>query len=172
MLCQNCNKREATVHIVRNINGNKTEIHLCDECAKQQDISLSMPFVVEEPMSIQNILESFFDMMSGVAPQSLSTKICPICNMSFDDFKRTGMFGCSNCYNTFKREAMPVIKRIHGNVQHTGKIPGRSGSEMKKKREIEALKEELKVAISNEEYEKAAVLRDKIRDLEGKQGNN
>lgn len=172
MLCQNCNKKEATVHIVKNINGNKTEIHLCDECAKQQDISLSVPFGIQEPMSIQNILESFFEMMGGIAPQSLSTRTCPVCNMSFEDFKRTGMFGCSNCYNTFKREAMPVIKRIHGNIQHTGKIPGRSGSEMKKKREIEALKEELKAAVSNEEYEKAAELRDKIRDLEGKNGNN
>lgn len=172
MLCQNCNKKEATVHIVKNINGSKSEIHLCDECAKQQDINLNVPFGIQEPMSIQNLLESFFDMMGGIAPQSLSTRTCPVCNMSFEDFKRTGMFGCSNCYNTFKREAMPVIKRIHGNIQHTGKIPGRSGSEMKKKREIEMLKEELKAAISNEEYEKAAELRDKIRDLEGKKENN
>jgi protein arginine kinase activator len=168
MLCQSCNQKEASVHITKIINGVKTEMHLCDECAEQQDVNLNTQFGFGMPMSFQDILEGFFEAMGGMSPHVVEKEHCPVCNMTFDDFRRTGRFGCSNCYKTFNRDAVPIVKRIHGNIKHTGKVPGRTGGVIKIKRNIENLKEQLKTAINNEEYEKAAALRDEIRNLESK----
>jgi protein arginine kinase activator len=83
-----------------------------------------------------------------------------------EDFRRTGRVGCGNCYAAFKNEMIPLVKRIHGGVQHTGKVPKRTGGLLKVRRDIDKLKEELKTSIDNEEYEKAAEIRDKIKELE------
>lgn len=169
MLCQSCKKNEATVHITRVVNGVKEELHLCEECAKKQNIDIGADMISEAPMSFQNILEGFFQMMGGAEPRIReNNQVCPVCGMSFNDFTRTGKFGCSNCYKVFRDDALPVIKRIHGNIQHTGKVPGRTGEQLKIKRDIESLKVQLKDAIDKEQYENAAVLRDKIKELEEK----
>ncbi|KRQ86080.1 UvrB/uvrC motif protein [Caloramator mitchellensis] len=169
MLCQNCNQREANVHITKIVNGVKQEMHLCEECAKQKnEFNMINPFNLATPMSFQNILEGFFEMMGGVPQQIPEPVTCPVCHQSFDEFKRTGKMGCANCYRTFNNEITPIIKRVHGNINHTGKVPKRTGGILKIKRDIEKLKEELKIAIMNEEYEKAAKIRDQIKELESK----
>lgn len=170
MLCQNCQQREANVHITKIINGVKQELHLCEECARENNefnINIMNPFSFASPMSFQNILEGFFEIMGS--PYQIPEPItCPVCHQSFDDFKRTGKMGCANCYRTFNAEITPIIKRVHGNIQHTGKVPKRTGGILKIKRDIERLKEELRIAVMNEEYEKAAKLRDQIKELESK----
>ncbi|MFA5881294.1 MAG: UvrB/UvrC motif-containing protein, partial [Eubacteriales bacterium] len=78
--------------------------------------------------------------------------------------------GCPTCYDVFENKLDPVLRRIHGNPRHTGKIPKRTGGTIELRREIEELKRELQAAITSEEYEKAAEVRDKIRGLENKLG--
>lgn len=167
MLCQNCNKKEATVHITKIINGVKTEMHLCEDCAKEnQEVNFSQPFGIGVPFSFQNILDGLFE-VAGIEKEEVKDEIrCPVCNMSMEDFRRTGRVGCGNCYETFKNEMTPLVKRIHGGIQHTGKVPKRTGGLLKVRRDIDKLKEELKTSIENEEYEKAAEIRDKIKELE------
>lgn len=172
MLCQVCNQKEATVHITKIINGVKTEAHLCDDCAKQkQELNSSAQFNFGIPLSFQNILDGFFEFQ--VSPnQYVNNEVsCPVCHTTFDDFRRTGRFGCSNCYTVFESKTTPIVRRIHGNIEHIGKVPRRTGGVLKVKRDIDKLKEELKIAVANEEYEKAAKLRDKIRDLESNMGD-
>lgn len=171
MLCQRCNQKEANVHITKIINGLKNEIHLCDECAKEtQEANISLPFNFGMPMSFQNILEGFMEMMGGVPEKLIEELSCPTCHMTFENFRQTGRLGCGNCYSAFSENIVPLVRRIHGNIQHTGKVPKRSGGVLKIKRDIEKLKEELKMAVAGEEYEKAARLRDEIRRLEAKLG--
>lgn len=170
MICQSCNQREANVHITKIINGVKTEMHLCDECAKKQDVNIGSTFNLSSPMSFQNILEGFFEMMGGV-PKQIQSLECPVCHMTIDDFRKTGRLGCGNCYKTFEEDVTPLIRRIHGNIQHTGKVPGRTGGVLKLKRNIDNLRENLKKAINSEEYEKAASIRDQIKELEAKLKN-
>ena len=86
--------------------------------------------------------------------------------MSYNDFLETGKIGCSVCYDTFRSQLEPVLRRIHGSSTHTGKIPHRSGGNLELKHEMMQLKENLKAAVEHEEYEKAAVYRDKIHALE------
>lgn len=168
MLCQRCQKKEANVHITKIINGVKNEMHLCDECAREtQEVNIALPLNFGMPMSFQNILEGFMEMMGGIPQQLVEDTFCPVCHMTFENFRKTGRLGCGNCYSAFSENMIPLVRRIHGNIQHTGKVPKRSGGVLKVKRDIERLKEELKIAVANEEYEKAARIRDEIRHLEG-----
>lgn len=157
MLCNECGKSKATVHITKIINGQKTETHLCEECAKKYSTfnpSFSM--------------ESFF---AGLLNDAFETEMvegtgCNSCGMTYNEFTHLGKFGCSECYNNFKSRLMPVIKNIQGYDTHTGKVPKKTGGKIKIKRDIENLRNELKLAVEKEEYENAAKLRDKIREME------
>ena len=166
MLCEKCLKRPATVHMQKYINGQVTEIHLCQECAVQPDA----------PFSFEQFLQGLLDMFSGmqqqenVSQQKPETAYrCPVCGLSFEDFKRTGKLGCAECYQTFRREMDPILKNIQGSNRHEGKYPQKAGAGMLNRRKIEKLKLELSKAIEEEQYENAAGLRDQIRGLEASQ---
>jgi protein arginine kinase activator len=88
--------------------------------------------------------------------------------MSYHDFLQTGKIGCSVCYDTFRSQLEPLLRRIHGSSTHTGKIPHRSGGTLTIKHEIAICKEKLQSAVKQEKYEQAAIYRDKIKDLEQK----
>lgn len=95
-------------------------------------------------------------------------KRCPRCGHTLSDFKRTGRLGCGECYQTFRPVMEETLRQIHSNSHHSGKIPSKSGGELKKKRQLEALKAQLQEAVRNEDYETAAKLHKQIREMEGK----
>lgn len=159
MLCNECGKNEATVHLTHIINGKKSENHLCEECAKKNQQMFNSTFTIENVFS--EMLNNAFN-KSGYTP----TKGCTTCGMTYDQFRKIGKFGCCDCIETFKTKLMPVVKSIQGYDVHVGKIPKRAGGNYKLKKDIEKLKDELKLMVEQEEYEKAAELRDKIRNLE------
>lgn len=170
MLCQICNKRPANVHVTKIINGEKNEIHICEQCAKKNE-SLGISSGIEEfqnPFSFSNLLAGLMDFAGvGSNPYTAERQIkCTKCGLDYNDFKKTGRFGCSECYRVFGEKLEPMFKRIHGNTQHTGKVPKRTGGIIRVKRDIEKLKYELRKSIETENYEKAAELRDKIKQLE------
>ena len=97
MLCQQCNKRSATVHLTKYINGQKTEVHLCQECARQRsDINIFAPF------TINDLLSGILDM---AAPSTVIGKgkdiKCRTCGMTYSQFKKVGRVGCEDCYKSF-----------------------------------------------------------------------
>lgn len=170
MLCQICNKRPASVHITKVINGVKNELHICEQCAREKEgLDTSKGFAeFEVPFSFPNILAGLMD-FTGAMPYTAQKELkCPRCGYDYEDFKKTGTLGCSQCYEVFGDRLEPLIKRIHGNTRHAGKVPKRAGGTARIKRDIERLQYELKKAIEAEEYEKAAELRDRIKELEGK----
>jgi protein arginine kinase activator len=168
MICQNCGNHEANVKYTQIINGDKTQLYLCEECAEKMNIGAKFNF--------DNIFSGFFNDFSGVKtlPAQEIAK-CPNCGMTYDDFANIGKFGCEKCYKTFENRIDKVLKKIHGNNRHIGKNSNRTmGSETvrsdikveKKKTELEKLKEELQECIKKEDYEKAAKIRDKIKEIE------
>jgi len=159
MLCNECGKNEAKVHVTHIVNGKKTENHLCEECAKKSQSIFNSNFSMENLFSA--MLNNAF---SGAT--YLPSKGCSTCGMTYEQFINTGKFGCSDCIETFKPKLVPVIKNMQGYDTHVGKIPKRAGGSYKVQKDIEKLREELKQMIDQEEYEKAAKLRDKIRDME------
>ncbi len=159
MLCNECGKNEAKVHVTHIINGKKTETHLCEECAKKNQSLLNPSFSMENLFSA--MLNNAFN-----STTYLPSKGCSKCGMTYDEFKNSGKFGCSDCIETFKPKLMPVVKNIQGYDTHKGKIPKRAGGSYKIQKDIEKLRMQQKQAIENEEYEEAAKLRDKIREME------
>ena len=93
---------------------------------------------------------------------------CPECGTTYYDFQKSGRLGCGKCYETFSRELSELLRKIHGSDKHVGKMPFMGDEMLKEQEDLQRLKSELKSLIQGEEFEKAAVLRDRIRDLEGK----
>ncbi len=165
MYCDECKSNPATVHFTQNIHGKKSETHLCENCAAAKGAIL---FDVGNKFSIPNLLGSFLGNNFNVAgvKQISPGLICPNCQMNFNDIRQTGKLGCSECYGAFEQELEPTLRRIHGNSEHIGRIPVRGGEKVLLKRKIDDLKNKLHKAIGNEEYEKAAEIRDEIKTIE------
>jgi protein arginine kinase activator len=91
---------------------------------------------------------------------------CPMCGFSQADFKKTGRFGCSNCYEVFADGLEAMLKGMHKGTTHTGKVPQRLLKARQHAEELKRLQRELRKAVDDEKYEAAAELRDKIKHLE------
>ncbi|WP_110114948.1 UvrB/UvrC motif-containing protein [Bacillus sp. CGMCC 1.16541] len=174
MICQQCQERPATLHFTKVINGKKSEMHICEHCAKDNG---ELTIHTNSGFSINNLLAGLLNLdKSFTEAPSKSTsftdgkvKKCPTCHMTYHQFAEVGRFGCANCYKVFKDSLTPFLKRLHGgNYSHNGKIPNRIGSNLHIKKELEAMRLNLKEYIQKEEFEEAAELRDCIRALEKK----
>ncbi len=170
MKCQKCQKREANEHIVKTVNGKKQEMYLCSECAAEtpfaQEVKASMDF------GIGDFLGGF---LGGSKAKSLTservsrTDVCPVCNMSFQEFLQKGRLGCGECYSVFKEGLARPLRQIHGTCSHMGKVPSRMGGSIKVDRQIAAMEKELSSAVLKQNFERAAELRDKIKELKDAQ---
>lgn len=164
MLCQQCQKKVANVHFTQIINGKKVEMYLCEQCANEKGQLGFSP-----QLNLGDFLWGFpgFGGSAGFVQVEQPEEVrCDICGMSFEDFRKTGKLGCSNCYRLFRENLSPILRRIHGNIEHKGKVPKKVSNCVNTTKELVRLKAELTAAIGHEEYEKAAELRDRIRNLE------
>lgn len=163
MVCEDCKKRPATVKVTQVINGQKSEYHLCEQCARERG---SFSFGFDNKFSIHNLLAGILDLdQPGVGAYAPEVK-CPACGLTFSEFSKIGRFGCARCYEAFGDKLPPLFRRIHGNIEHVGKVPHRRGGDLQIKKELQNYRQELAQAVAREEYERAATLRDKIRELE------
>ena len=167
MKCQHCNEREATTYIKKNINGKKTEMHLCSECAAELG-------VMNEFSPESFFADTFFGnfLGAGIPAMNVLSGVdrCDYCGSSFNDIVKSGMVGCSHCYSKFDDKLEPSIVKIHGKTKHVGKNVSYTTEEepiveAKQENTVEALKNDLKQAIKEQRFEDAAVLRDRIKDL-------
>lgn len=172
MICQECNQRPAALHFTKITNGEKTEVNLCEKCAHEKGDMFM--FTGGSGFSFNNLLAGLLN-IDTLQKQNQNQNTfhqeeilqCQQCSMTFAQFVKVGRFGCSHCYETFKEQLPPVLKRLHsGNWTHNGKIPKRIGGGIQLRKQIESLKNELRDLISQEEFEKAAQIRDEIRSLE------
>ncbi|WP_281883955.1 UvrB/UvrC motif-containing protein [Paenibacillus sp. YYML68] len=169
MICQECGKKQATLHFTKILNGEKTEFHICEACAREKgELIPGTP----NGFSIHNLLSGLLDFEpsshGASAVQKQQPSRCEHCGLTYSQFSKVGRFGCSDCYKHFAEKLDPLFKRVHGNTVHIGKVPKRSGGLIRFKREIDELKKDLALRIQNEEFEQAAQLRDRIRELEKK----
>ncbi len=162
MLCQDCRKNPASVFITRIENGRQKRYRLCEKCAARSP---------ECSIKIQGLHEGFFSSISDMlAGFSDAEKIdapggslrCPGCGTTLSSFQQSGLLGCDRCYETFAENLTSLMMRVHGSVQHSGKVP----PGVEKKTEIDKLRLELREAVDREEYERAAVIRDRIKSME------
>ncbi|WP_059048849.1 UvrB/UvrC motif-containing protein [Paenibacillus senegalimassiliensis] len=168
MQCQECGKRPATLHFTKIVNGEKTEFHICENCAREKGELIPG---TSGGFSIHNLLSGFLDLSPGNKGQISGNKPpehlrCEECGMTYSQFSKIGRFGCSSCYKYFNDRLDPLFKKVHGNTVHVGKIPKRTGGHIQVKRKLDDLRQELQQRILQEEFEDAAALRDQIRELE------
>jgi protein arginine kinase activator len=178
MLCENCHQNLATVHLTEIIQKYKKETHLCEECAKSRGVPYKpQPFSVKEFLGGVGKAKPLAESEAGAKaetalPVKAETDVsvatnCPRCGISFADFRSSGRLGCHECYDHFKTGLTPLLEKIHSSTQHTGRVPSRLGERLEKERMLGAYQRQLDDAIRREEYERAAELRDKIRELSG-----
>jgi protein arginine kinase activator len=153
--CQRC-QSPATLHITEILApGNYEEVHLCEACATKyshESSSKSSKGGKESP---------------GEADEGLfSQHECPSCGIKFVDFRNTGRLGCPHDYSAFREDLLPLLENIHGETRHIGKTPRRYPQAKKTEAELTQLRTRLKQAVTREEYEEAARLRDRIKQLE------
>lgn len=173
MLCQKCGEKNASVHLTKIINGNKSEIYICEECAKENG---ELDFPLEGKFPLYQFFSGLMGMnvpenAGAVMPQEDCATQCAVCGLTYAQFGQIGRFGCDRCYESFGGHILPLFRRLHGNQKHMGKIPARAGSAVRLKKEIEQHKAELKKRIMEEDFEAAAQLRDRIRELEKESGS-
>lgn len=171
MYCEKCKQRPATVHLTQIVNNEKTEMHLCDVCAKEYH---QFPMGWGEGFSVPKFLAGLLNYDPGVGDEIQipyrQPMRCEKCGLTYNQFRQIGKFGCSDCYIYFADRLEPLLKRVHGTSKHTGKVPHRTGGTIKLRKELNQLKEDLQRLIIREEFEEAAKVRDRIRDLEKKLG--
>ncbi|KNY27473.1 UvrB/UvrC motif-containing protein [Pseudobacteroides cellulosolvens] len=163
MMCENCQERIASVHFTQVVNNKKVEMHLCKQCAKEKG-HLSFGSTID----VNDFLKGIFGIGSSSSYYSPGhvRMVCEKCGMSYEEFQKVGKFGCSKCYEMYGDGIKPLLKRLHGSVEHHGKAPKLMSESHSISNEIDKLKAQLQQAIEKEEYEKAAEIRDKIKSLE------
>lgn len=162
-LCDRCQNAVATVFVKQSLNGKQTSRHLCSSCAAVEGIGYSADLGwATDPFD--QLLGSFF-----LPHTPVSVTRCPTCNQSLQDIKRTGRFGCSDCYDTFENRV--DLRPFTSPKGYRGKKAAESFHKEQAPQAPDAaqLKQQLKQAVEQEDYETAAKLRDQIRALEGKE---
>ena len=164
MICDECGVRPATIHLTTFTDGEKQDKNLCATCLTKYKMNLP----TLDLTNLAGILGCFIEKaLTGKKeePDSGFTATCESCQMDYKQFKRNGMLGCADCYKAFREPIEDMLIRMHGNAQHVGRVPGGVNSQVSLKLQIDKLKQQLLRAVSEEEYEMAASLRDQIRAL-------
>lgn len=160
MKCQKCSKT-ATYHITDVDNGKWTEFHYCEEHARQ----FLDPSEETSSLPVSNLAKDL--VAASTSPEALQDdNECPVCGMTLPEFRKTGRLGCAHDYDVFRDELMPLLENIHEQTRHIGKRPRRAPRSSEQQLHLVKLRNDLKKAISTEDYEKAAQLRDQIKEIE------
>ena len=154
MKCDKCGN-EASFFYSSNVNGRRTERHLCADCARAEGFGNALDY---DPMGgMRNMFDSFFEDFGGVFGGGRS--LLP----SFD------LFG-SPMRSMMTRSA-PRVNLVVGSPEQTvqsagGVIPEADAADIRARREKGALRHQLDEAVKAEDFERAAQLRDQLRALE------
>ncbi len=162
MLCDVCKERDATVTLTHAVKGEVNVLHLCQKCAAERGIETT----VSTPL--KNMIADYLPAVQQQAALAQAEQLrCPFCSMTLADFRETGRLGCASCYDTFEQSLRALLRRVHGNARHVGRgYDAPPPDIMHEATALGELREELRRAIAQEEFERAAQLRDRIKGLE------
>ena len=164
MQCQICNKNDATIHLTEIIDGTRSEMHICEQCAIEQDIAVKSHIPINELLSNLLAVQPSDDELAGLAEREL---VCPNCGFTLAQFRKEGVLGCPRDYEIFEQTLLSLIEKAHdGKTAHCGKVPLKTPGDTKKQMKLLSLRQQLDAAVQSEDYELAAKLRDKIKQSE------
>jgi protein arginine kinase activator len=162
MDCDVCKNNQATVFLTQIVEGKMQKVNLCESCSKEKGVSDPTGFALA-------------DLLLGLgAAQEIEKggdhQKCTVCGFSQGDFKKTGRLGCAFCYETFAEGLEGLLKAMHKGTTHIGKAPENFMLTRKREAEMKTLQRDLQKAVSEEDYESAAQIRDQIKQLEHRPG--
>lgn len=160
--CRQCSK-PATLHITEIREGQVMELHLCETCAQEYLEHSDGPDPGDQ---VEQLAAKLKEVSEDSDLEELDQLVCPSCEISFREFRNQGRLGCPHCYSAFETELIPLLESIHGETQHCGKYPKRAPDSSQKQFELIKLRNELRQAVEDENYEAAAELRDRIQSME------
>ncbi|MBQ5538341.1 MAG: UvrB/UvrC motif-containing protein [Treponema sp.] len=162
MLCDLCKKGNAVIFLERKGPDGLQKICLCDECARERGITANQ--VATDQKNVAFVFKELMDKLSGTGPDF--ERLCPGCGKSLGDIKRFGVAGCPECYTVFTEEIRAALESHKFVVNYTGSLPKRLKDFRNALTDRADLQAKLEKAVSEENYEKAAVYRDFLRALE------
>ncbi len=168
MKCQKCDK-PATFHITELTGGKPQELHLCEDHAREYLTQSANEPTTATSMAAALAQQMAQQMTVGQTAEELAKldqQVCPVCGISFYEFRNQGRLGCPYDYTCFENQLEPLILNIHGETEHVGKTPARSATGSGRRTELIRLRREMKEAVEAENYEQASELRDQIRRIE------
>lgn len=163
--CQ-CGK-PATIHVTEIIEGEKQEVHLCEDCARKKKIFV--PSIASQT-DLTEFLSGLIHAAEKGQGSDLDERQCPECGITFAEFRSTSRFGCPNDYEAFREGVDPLLERIHGATEHCGERATKPEAAGPIDR-LGELRAELDKAVADEAYERAARLRDQIYALKKELGH-
>ena len=163
MKCDICGKNDATIHLTEVVNDQVTKLHICEVCAKQKSDEMQSHFGLTDLLS--GLVEGGDVLGEGGVAGMVEAK-CPTCGSMYQDFQKSGRIGCGKCYDVFSKSLSDLLRKIHGSDKHVGKMPFTGKGSVKRQEDLNRLKNELQQLVAREEFEKAALLRDRIKEME------
>jgi protein arginine kinase activator len=160
MKCDLCDGEEAIIFVQQIAGSKAVELHLCAECAKKKGITASNGTI---EFSVSNLLTTLLD---GQKPASEEIKECPVCGTTLLELRKTGRLGCLECWTSFRPEIVSLLRKQGADLPHKGKYPKGILTSRSLVTDRENLKDKLRNAVEEEDYEAAASLRDRLKALE------
>jgi len=175
MQCDYC-KNKATVYFTQIIDGVSKKASLCETCASQQGVTDPEVFLMDgkganekkgenEPSKKSKENDELVTVVAGTVGAATKEVVCLDCGFTLEDLKRIGRLGCSSCYTVFRKDLMHSLSNMHKGISHQGRVPDGMMESLELQQKEEKLIQDLDKAIKDEEYEKAAVLRDQLTKL-------
>jgi protein arginine kinase activator len=159
MLCNICKQNEATVHLTQIVGDKMQKVDLCEACSKEKGVSDPSTFSLADLLLGLGAAQEMEQSGGGVEVK------CPQCGFTQADFKKNGRFGCAECYHTFAEGLESMLKSMHKGVVHKGKVPKAIAQSRDVADRLKKLQKELDKAIAEEDFERAATVRDEIKEV-------
>ncbi|HET7791715.1 MAG TPA: UvrB/UvrC motif-containing protein [Gemmatimonadales bacterium] len=163
MLCENCKEREAVINLTQVEHDSKVTLHLCDQCAREKGVE-SGGQILKSPLG--GFITAMGKGAGSLLPSVADGLRCPSCGATLKDFRESGRLGCDGCYIAFETHLRDLLRRLHGSSQHVGERYAPAGAGEDPRARLLDLRDQLRRAVENENFELAAELRDRIRVLE------
>jgi protein arginine kinase activator len=162
MKCEICGLKEAVIHIRQMQKENVHELHICEECAQEKGLVREE----ESELPVTNLLAGLIDGAEASGSAGPGASACPRCGTKLADFRKTGKLGCAECGRTFEADLRSILSQMAARPRHAGKLPLALAGSADAAPDRAGLRDKLKAAVESEDYEKAAQLRDRLRELE------
>ena len=167
MQCEICKTRTATVHLTEIVEGQRTESHLCQNCAQKEGVTIKSQLSLNELLSSLIAAHQQTDENTG---SEKSSRVCPECGITMEQFRKQALLGCPKDYEVFESDLLGIIEKTQdNNSTHKGKVPVQthisSTTRLDEQSKMEDLKKQLSIAVEKEDYELAAKIRDQLKKM-------